>query len=256
MRWDARDLTNEAQLLGLGHRQGDINPLHDFNKNWGQVATLHPGESKTLVTTQMFPINVPIAYQLRFSLEPSGPFAPALPAGIDGVRVQLLKSIDLRTGSADEQFTLFGGQAQPSCVIICRKLSIVLTSLVGEGGANVSLQAASCPVEFIDCGELTGANQPYTGTSINFVAASVATTTLATPNTRRAQIIIQNTSTNADMIIAFGPGASFTGPFGTFILPRNTLGIYESELNGYGGVITAAWTAAPNGGALVTEGSH
>jgi len=257
MKWSAMNLDVREQMLGLGTRDGDISPFHDWNANWGQVATLHPGESKTLITTQMWPINIPLAYQLRFALRPGGPFGPALPGAIAGLRVQLLKSIDLRSGSADEEFTLFGGQAQPSCIIICRKLSVLLTSLEGESGANVSVQVALCPVEFIDCDELTGKNEPYTATSINFIPATVATTTLAAANSRRAQLLVQNTSTNAAMIVALGSGASFTGPVGTMILPANSFGIYETPLNAYGGIVTAAWnTSSPNGGALVTEGSH
>jgi len=260
MSWNSKDLDNEAQILGLGpRRQGDISPFHDWNANWGQVATLHPGESKTLITTQMFPINMPIAYQLRWALRPTGPFTPALPAPIDGVRVQLLKSIDLRTGQADEEFTLFGGQAQPSCVLICRKLSILMTSLVGEGGANVSIQAAVCPVQNIDCNELRGRGDGYALiTQQHFTQTQLATPIVVlAPNSRRAQFFVQNQSTNSDVIVQMGTDAAFgPPPVGVMILPAGINGIYESPIGGWTGPVSISFSnGTGDGGALITEGT-
>lgn len=252
------DLDVQQQLLGLEPRQGDISPFHNWNANWGQVATLHPGESKTLITTQMFPINLPIAYQLRFSLFPAGPFSAAVPPGVDGVKVQLLKSIDLRTGSADEQFSLFPGQAQPSCIIICRKLSIVLTSAVGEGGINFSVQAAICPVENIDCDELRGRANGYSNSVSSFIQTQAATPIVVlTPHTNRAQYLVQNTSTDSDVIVQQGINATFgPPPRGIVILPAGFSGIFESQLGGWLGAVSISFSnGTGNGGALVTEGS-
>lgn len=258
MRWSAMNLTNEAQLLGLDPRQGDINPFHNFNANWGKALTLEPGKSDTVITIQQLPYNIPIAYQLRFALSPGGPFTPRVPSAIDGVNVKLIKSIDLRTGSADEEFTLIGGQAQPSCVIICRALSIVIASLVGEGGANVSIQAAACPVENIDCDELRGRDNGWSTATSSEIQTQNGSILALLPNPNRATFFVQNISTNSDVLVAFGTTADFGPPLhGAMILPAGIDGIYESPLKGYTGPVAIRFSnGSGDGGALITEGTY
>jgi hypothetical protein len=257
--WDKKLYTDEWQIAALEPRQGDITPA-DVPKNvgrWGGVFTLQPGQSYAPVMTPMYPINIPIAYQIRFALSPAGPFTPVCPNGVDGVEITLIKSIDLKSGGANERFRILDGQSQPSCTIIARNLNITVRSIGGEGGANVTMQVSACPVAWVDCQDVAGTPaSSYASTVSTFVPAAVGPVTLLAANAARAQWFVQNTSTNADMILKLGTGASFTGPSGTIILPRSSLGIYESPLDGYLGIITAAWTAAPNGGAIVTEGTH
>lgn len=257
--WDKKMYTDEWQIAHLEPRQGDISP-HNVPANvgrWGGVFTLQPGQSYTPVLTPMFPVNIPIAYQIRFAPRPAGPFTPIVPLGVDGVEVTLIKSIDLKSGGANERFILFDGMSQKTCTIIARNLAITLRSIGGEGGANVTVQVSACPVAWVDCRDVAGTPASSYLTAVEtFVPAAVGPVTLLAAKATRAQWFVQNTSTNADMIIKLGTGASWTGPSGSIILPRGSLGIYESPLDGYLGIVTAAWTASPNGGALVTEGSH
>jgi hypothetical protein len=76
-------------------------------------------------------------------------------------------------------------------------------------------------------------------------------------NTRRS-IYVVNTSTNADLILAFGEtqNASWVGPVGAIVLPQNTFATWEAPADGVPYTrITASWNnPTPNGGCLITEG--
>jgi hypothetical protein len=256
------NLNDAAQIAGLRPRPGDVSPHHDFNSRLGHVFTLQgigvgDGTHKTitLVSTPQYPTNIPIAYQLRFGDQDTGGLlSPFVPAGVDGVQINLIKSIDPKAGAAIESFTLGGGEAQSTCMVIARALMITAT-IIGSEGVSLVVQAAVCPTQTADCAELTGNNLPYAHSAMQFFPASSSTTIFAAAHTTRKQFIVQNTSTNSSLIIAFGAGASFTGPVGTVVLPPGVDGVYESPLGGYAGLVTGAWDSpSANGGALVTEG--
>jgi hypothetical protein len=130
-----------------------------------------------------------------------------------------------------------------------------LTSLATEGGVTFFCQAAAAVVQNIDCEDFTGQNLPYNNANSSFVLATTGPVNLLVANSRRTQFFVQNTSA-ADMIIKLGDGASLAGPtpLGSIFLPGGSLGIYESPLNGYAGLVTAAWRTGGSGGAIVTEG--
>jgi hypothetical protein len=252
---------------GLDPRRGDDQiAYHDANSRWGSTAQIPPGGTATLILTRETPINEPIAYQLRFAETPSGPFTPALTANAStGAIINLLKSVDVKAGAANEQFSLFPGQTQPSCVLICRKLVITIQNLSQPGtdpGDNVTLyvEAAACPVTNVDCGEIvpdeTTGGYPN-ATTVSFTASTDITTFLAA-NTARKQFFLQNLSTNATLFFCLGtinPEVPIA-----LSLPPGLSAIYESPLNGYTGVVQGVWVTTigsddPDGQAVVTEGT-
>lgn len=252
-------MTDAEQIRGLRPRVGDISPHHNQNSRWGDVFRLDPGKRANPISTQMFDQNIPIAYQLRFALRETGPFTPGLPGAIDGVRVQLLKSIDLKAGEANEEFTLFGGNAQPSCQIICRKLSVILTSLVGEGGANVFCQVAACVVTNVDCDELRGMGNGYSRiTQQEFIQTQATPVIIAlAPNANRAQFFVQNLSSDSDVYIQWGDNVAVGPPaVAVMVLPQGISAIYESPVGAWTGEVTISFSnGSGDGGALITEGS-
>lgn len=251
-------LTDRFQVRGLGPRVGDVSPRHNSNARWGATVLLHPQQAETVISTEMFDSNIPIALQLRWAALVQGPYSPVFPIGLDdGALVKLLKSIDYKAGAANESFTLFPGQRQPTCVIVCRQLQVTVKNLSTndfDSGSDIFLQAAACRVTNVDCDEIIGGGQGYDNATETFVPASTTVVTLLAANSRRAQFVVQNTS-NGNMLLKFGTAASFVGPSGTVILPANSEGIYESPVGGYRGAVTAIWQGGGlTGGAIVTEG--
>lgn len=274
--WSVPGMTDAEQIAGLRPRQGDgVIRRHNSNARWGSTARVdfagsslpNPHTSAALIDTNDFDTNLPIAYQLRFALNAAGPFSPVFPVGASsGAVLTIRKSIDFKAGVTEEQVTLFPGDRQIGCIFICRRLVVTIDNLSISGvdpGDNITLfvQAAACPVTNVDCNEITGRNSlSYSLADENFVAADINTVTLLPANANRAQFLIQNTSTQGDLLICFGPGADFFNPTGSIILPRGASNIYESPLNGYTGIVTGVWNnpvteGSPDGGALVTEGT-
>ena len=94
-----------------------------------------------------------------------------------------------------------------------------------------------------------------------FKATTAVATTLLAPNTQRVQFFIQNTSTNADLLLQFGLGPNGdvpvfgATPTGTFILPRNIFAVYESPCPcGFKGTVFGIWSNVGDGGAIVHQG--
>ena len=89
-----------------------------------------------------------------------------------------------------------------------------------------------------------------------FVPAVNASVQLLASMNARAQFIIQNTSTNANLWVNFGFTAVLPPvPDATLVIKPGDY--YESPVGGYTGFVFGAWDdPAPNGGALVTEGTR
>lgn len=92
-----------------------------------------------------------------------------------------------------------------------------------------------------------------TQVSSQVVAANVASVQLLPSHFGRAQFIIVNTSTNADLWISFG-GTPVVNGNATLVLPRNIFASYESPIGGFRGIINGIWSAGATGSALCTEG--
>lgn len=213
----------------------------------------------------------PIAVQMRFAFNstssgnnPLLPFSPIWPASppLATLRVTLRRGLDPQASVSVETKTIGAFPQQfPWDILVQRNLGIDV-ELVGGTPTSIWIETVAAPVDLPAWrDQIKGWNRNVT-TPANFVAAvaSPAQVTLLAANEARAQFIIVNTSTNADMIIDLGGGlggASWVIPTGSIVLPRNLFASYESPIGGFsGGPITASWTAAPNGGALVTEGAY
>jgi hypothetical protein len=214
-----------------------------------------------------------IDVQMRFALNstaaannPLLPFSATWPSSPPqaALRVSLRRGLDPQASvSLESKLIERFPQQFPWDILVQRNLGVDV-DLVGGTPTSVWIETVATPVNlpaFRD--QIKGWNRALTGAGgTNFFAAvaSPAQVTLLEKNEARVQFFIVNTSTNADMIIDLGlgtGGASWAGPTGSIVLPRNNFNTYESPIGGYsGGPITATWTAAPNGGALVTEGVY
>jgi hypothetical protein len=90
-----------------------------------------------------------------------------------------------------------------------------------------------------------------------FITASAVTVPILAANAGRTQFIVQNTSTNADLLLSFG-GVAVWGPpiVGSIVLPRGSFAVYESPIGGFTGDVSGVWNdPVPNGGAIVTQGA-
>lgn len=260
-RFAVPGLTDQQQIAGLGPRQGDIRRRHNPNSRWGSTVILKPQQSQTVISTEMFDSNIPIAVQLRWALNSHAPYTPVFPGGT-GARVELLKSIDLKAGAANESFDINPNQVQPFCVIICRQLAVTVKNLSTsdpDSGDNVLLHAAACVVQSVDCNDILAFGNGYSKvTQQQFIQTQSSTPLLAlAPNSRRAQFFVQNTSTDSDIIIQWGSDAGFGPPAkGVMILPAGIDGIYESPVGAWTGEVTISFSnGSGDGGALITEGS-
>jgi hypothetical protein len=93
------------------------------------------------------------------------------------------------------------------------------------------------------------ASRPANTVISAFTYATGAVTILAANPARRGVIVFNATAKPVNVLLATGASASSF----SFQIPTN--GSWDSELNGYTGIVTAFWTAvAPTGAALhVTE---
>lgn len=254
-------LTDAEQIAGLRPRVGDISRRHNSNARWGSTVILKPQQAQTVIATEMFDSNIPIAVQLRWAANSRAPYTPVFPGGT-GARVELLKSVDLKAGAANESFDITANQTQPFCVVICRQLSVTVKNLDTsdpDSGNNVLLHAAACRVTNVDCNDLLGFGNGYqTISQQEFIQTQLSTPILAlAPNARRAQFFVQNTSSDSDVIIQWGLDAGFGPPAkGVMILPAGFNGVYESPLSAWTGAVTISFSnGTGDGGALITEGS-
>lgn len=274
--WDKHYYTDEWQHEALDPALGDERRGHNYNAIWGKTVGLDPGKSVTAISTQGFPMNVVMAFQLRFSESANGPFTATLPAtgAFNGVTVKLMKSIDLKAGKAEETFDILPGFSQGVCTVICRQLSIALTAF-GDNLQTLFIQVAACVVETVDCNDLapnppTPPGEPvliegYSGTiSTRFDIASIVypgNVTLLIPNPVRRQFFVQNYG-DTDVGILFADGGAINWTPGSehlsVVLPGGFSAVYESPVGCFRGRIFASTKPGgptPVGFLLVTEGT-
>jgi hypothetical protein len=224
----------------------------------------------TVVETQDLGLPQLIQVQVRFALnastqgnQPIQPFTPIFPLSPPLASLRIVTRRGLTpTGSVstDTKTLTSFPQAFPWDILLERNLGIDL-ELVAGTPTSLWVEVIATPVNYPSFrDQIKGWTRNVTLTNFFAAVASPAQVTLLPANETRVQVIIVNTSTNADMIVDFGGGfggASWAGPTGSIVLPRNLFASYESPIGGFaGGPITATWTAAPNGGALVTEGVY
>lgn len=274
------DLTDEAQMLGLGPAAGDTEATHQtLNHPWGKVLQLFgDGKTATLVQTEAFPRPFPWAIQARFSTD-GKTFTPTVPAGWGGdVIFKFTKSFDVKTGPAIETFDLIAGDALPICQLIARKLT-VQAKIIGEAVLTLWVQFVVCPTTQMDCAELIGPSADGGATIGNIFrivpedipddgAITAPGIQALLPNPKRAQIIIQNHA-ETNMYIAFSNSVAGAAPPGSdpprwsILLPPavtpGDLGVsnYVSDADVWKGSVYVVWDDAdgdpPPGDAMVTE---
>lgn len=246
------DLTEQEQFHLLGPRQGDVLQPGRIGRPWGKVFALNPGESITAIATETFYRPLPFAVRLRFSTSKEGPFGPLLPIA-NSIFVDVIESLDLKSGPAVERFTIAPGAPFPRCFFIARSISVTVREAATTEIPPVFIQAVACPVETVDCDELTGAPS-YGDATVVRVAAAIVTTDLLLANQLRKQFIVHNHATS-NLALKFGAGASVAAGAESYTTLLASGARYESPLGGYGGRVTGVWDAADaTGEALVTEG--
>ena len=169
----------------------------------------------------------------------------------------------------DRQFGLNSKQdSVPFDIVSCRSLGLDIAleqptgTLAQALKANIWIEVLAVVVhEVSDRERLPGwfslYDIPASFAGSNFLSATTTPIVLIPGEQARAQFIIVNTSTNADLWIAFGSTVSIVGLNATIIIPAGGTNRYESPIGGFTGIITGVWNnVAPNGGALVTSGTR
>lgn len=251
------DLTDLAQMIGLGPMEGDTEVTHQtLNHPWGKVVRLQGnGASITLVQTEAAPRPFPWAIQARYSLD-GKTYQPTVPASWGGdLLFKFTKSFDVKTGPAIETFDLIAGEQLPICALISRKLTVTART-VGESLPDLWVAFVVCPTTQIDCAESSGVPQEagFADATSTRSGAVAATTYTLPANAKRAYLVVSNESA-VDLFVKLGAGVVTTpgSESATIRIPANTAGGYE-VLN-YRGVVTYKFAADDGSGyALVTEG--
>lgn len=247
----------------LRNAEGDL-PLPGSGR-WGKVLFLHtatiagkpPRPSVTFIQTEILPVITPMAVSLRFSLD-GLTFTPAVPAAFGGtVLVEMIETIDMKTGAFRESFALTAGQTQPFCGIICRALNLSVT-LDGEN-TQLYVQAVAAPTTTIDCADVVGpggTTPAFSSTLQQRVAAAGAVWPAFVAvvdggdagNPDRQQFSIQNNST-APLLVSLSTAIDGTpgSEVGSFILPGGISAIQSSDIR-YTGPVKITWLTAPTAG--------
>lgn len=269
-----------GRLYDFIPRPGDAAPpggVTSLRQRWGarELLSTFTRTADVFVDTGDLDHVRAIDLQMRFALNGTGnvpvsPFTFSMPALANTqLAVTVNRSVDPDAAPTGDVYLMpiggigSGGETLPVDVIVSRRLTVRVDFIPSPGttGTPVWVEMMATPVENIGTrNRVVGWPEVNAGVPASgFVAAvaSPANVQLLAARASRAQFIIVNTSTNADMIVRFGPGASWVGPTGTLVLPANTFSEYESPIGGYRGAVTASWNnAAPDGGALITEGNY
>lgn len=243
-------------------------PLHGHfaaRQRYGGVRVLssatppvpHSSRQATIIDTGDMGRVWPLDVQLRFATadangNPSSPFSPIWPALGSQLNIKVRTAADPLSIPVVESFSVGLLQdTMPFDIFHARQLSVDLELLDTPGGSSIVVEAFASTVDQM------AARDRRSGYPAIFNSAPAANpvsiTLLASRNDRR-QFIICNTSTNANLWIRFGSGATVGGP-ATLVLPKNQFATYESPIWGFRGLVSGIWDdPAPNGNALVTEG--
>ncbi len=245
----------------LRNRSGDL-PTPG-NSRWGKVARLTSGTagnrtSLTFVQTDVIsPTPIPIAVKIRFSTD-GQTYAPEVPALFGGnMIVEMTETIDMKSGSFRESFTLAPGEGMPICATMACALTVSV-KLDGEDTA-IFVQVVAAPTTMIDCADVVGPGNTvqagYTNMAIARFPAQTATPTLYLPLPTRAMFTIVNQSASnlfvsLASIVNITPGTEFA----TIVLPGSSAAAY-SVLNFRGPISFQFDADDATGYGLVSEGS-
>jgi hypothetical protein len=241
------------------------------NSRWGKVARLATGTqvnstsrqgTLTFVQTEVIaPAPVPIAIKIGFSLD-GETYTPALPLSFGGnVIVDLIETIDMKSGAFRERFTLAPGDVLPICATMACGLSLSVT-LDGEDVA-LFVQVVAAPTMTMDCADIVGPTNTTTtpagwgedSTIARYDAVAASTYTLGL-SPKRAYLSIANQSAS-NLFIKLGPGVDTTpgSELATIVLPPGSFSGYE--VLRYVGSVSFKFDADDaTGYALVTEGRY
>jgi len=258
----ADDMTDEAQVRGLGLRAGDEHPSHnELSHPWGKAAKLDNNrKSLTFVQTNVARYPSPIAVQARWSLDgiTYTQFVPLAWSG-NPVRVTVQKSFGIKTGAATEFFDLAPGDALPFCSLIARGLTISVEISGDPTAPDLFVQLVAAPTTNIDCADVIpptpsgSASAPITSTATTRFPAVAANTYnidgTATPKMRYFSIVNQS---SANLFVHLGDGVDVAPgeEFATVILPGDADAGYENV--NYQGKITFKFDADDDAGYCLT----
>jgi hypothetical protein len=225
----------------------------------------------TAIDTGTLPRTCQIHTQMRFALNgpnngpilPFTPFCPLLTGIFASLQVNVRRGADEQAPSTADVFGVDQAVGVlPFDILPARSLGIDLTLVSPGGFSTVWVETISTIVnepatrdKIIGWPRLSAATAPQ---ALVAAVASPASVQFFRDRADRVQFIIVNTSTNANLILSFGTAdATWVGPVGAIVLPMNGFFSYESPVGGWRGRVTGSWNhAAPNGGALVTEGVY
>jgi hypothetical protein len=269
-RWGNRVLiSNNPALLGSG--SGTVTPVQ------GQPPAR---DAAIIVKTREFLAPRQIAIGVRYAQndpvtnEPILPFSSVYPdfGAVPNRRVlqfALRQSVDDLAAIITENIAAgpFPNEF-PFDILSCRQLGITVTmparDPVDTSFTSIWVEViASLVDELADRNRIVGWGRNINvggGTFPPFIAAAAigVPVPLLAANPGRTQFFIVNTSTNADLLVSFGDTASWGPPIvGSVVLPRGQFATYESPVGGFSGGVTGMWNAAaPDGGAIVTQGAQ
>lgn len=234
------------------------------------LKTYTPKNRDTVVDTGKFPRTTPIHVEVRFADPSLNNGAPILPfstlcPAVNGNDVVLTltirRGLDLLAPITTDVYTMPVGlnngvnDRVSFDIITCDGLGIDV-ELSGNTNPNSALwvEVVATPVDYPSPMNLVGGYLATIGGGPQAYFAQPLSVLLAPLRAARKQLIITNTSLNADLLITFGPVAT-VGTY-TIALPKNNpFARYEGPVGGYCGPVSGIWDALlPTGVALVTEG--
>lgn len=199
-----KDVTDEL-IATLRGAHGDL--PKPGKSRWGKVARLASGSQVdqtkrlnrlTFVQTEIISNTpIPIAIKLRFSLD-GQTYTPEYPSTAGGrVIVDLIETIDMKSGAFRESFTLDPGEAMPVCSVIACALNLSVT--LDAEDAAIFVEAVAAPTTMIDCRDVVPTPPPlgkpagFNTTTDEFPAAILDA--VAVPaNANRAYLLVVNHS--------------------------------------------------------------
>jgi hypothetical protein len=275
-----RIMTRRGRLADFIRRPGDPEYTPDSRSaRWGAIRrltstiTAPTNQSRaTLIATGDLGRSEEISIRLRFARstadgQPAAAFSPNFDDASGNCVVQIRRGIDIDAAPATDTFTIFGpgtssgapstdgNRIQPFDVVSTRSLGVDIEIVNAtdqwfvEAIATVVTQPAVRD-------RIIGWPVLRLGGTAGFFAASNVLQQFLFQRADRSQFFIQNTSTNSALYIGFQAGVSTLPANASIILPGNIFAIYEAPPGGWRGDVFGIWDVlAPNGGALVTEGT-
>jgi len=261
-KWGARTLLSNFQSLNQpAVGTGERNPKPTVKR-------------ATFVRTQDLGVPMPLNLQVRFAVNDQGnvrrgnpilPFEYPLVGSATRIKVTIRRGIDPSSSPTIDDYFIGVNEVLPIDTITARELGVEIEA-VGPAAIPNDPDSTTAWVEAIcspvqDIGPTNKIHPWAVADNPAFKATSATASALLAANTQRVQFFIQNTSTNADLLLQFGLGPNNDVPVfgatpkGSFILPRNIFAVYESPCPcGFKGTVFGIWSNAGDGGAIVHQG--